>query len=183
LSGALRADTKDLKITTGAYEYDSVDELVKHVGSVQLRKLKIQATDPHLSIEFYDSFIWVYVSKNQAKGAGLFHLIHEVLQRRLRTFSWIYSNSMVGGLIYGAVLIPLGQLGQGFFVGGVAVGILLIVWTGWIALKRHSLIRLYKKPANIFIRNRDQLFVAIVSALVGVVLGLLGNQLYKWLYP
>jgi hypothetical protein len=187
LEHVLRESSKEITIQCDGFEFDSVAELAKEIGSKQINAMELRARDPYTCIELSNYKTSAYVGTSSIEGAGIFHLIAKILNRRTRWLPWIYApfGSMFGFLF---VLLLI-------FITGVAAGMGLILplgliifftvqlWAGWISLNRHSVIRVITRPTNFFSRNRDQLIIQLISGIFGAAFGATVALLYKWLYP
>lgn len=159
----LHEHAKDVHIECDGYEFDSIAELAGAMGGKQVRKTELRTREPYFTVELDDNETRVYASSSDAKSAGLFHLIADVLQRRTRSLSWAYKPFTAAVATF-VLMNGINTTGLAPTLRGLhlVVGALLFVWVGWamwITLSRHSVVRVTAKPANIFSHNRDQLLL------------------------
>lgn len=175
---SLKVESRSFEIICEGYKYQSVSELASHRPSKEFKKLQIRAMDPYVTIEFSPYGVRLYVGVGGTKGAGIFYEIDEIIKNRRRRFSWIYSLNftffiMALGFITGILLKPIEKhMGMATMLLVIALFLVFLAWwTIWVGFKPYSVIRVMSKQRNIFVRNRDQLFVAVVSAVIGAILG------------
>jgi hypothetical protein len=179
LEDVLRTAVKDYAAYSGNYKYTSIAELSAHVGKKRIHNLKFEGSKPYTSLTFAPHDARVYVGDDDLVNAGLFQKIDAILTPRVRRFSIIYDPRML-------VLIGPAVAGVSALVGGqhravlpIVVGVVLAVtiWSGWISIKRHSVIDLSASPETFWARNRDQILVAVIAAVVGSVVTLIATRL------
>ena len=180
----LRDNAKDFVITYGNCQYDSVNELVGAVGAKQILGVELKAQNPYTTIDLHKTWTKIYVSASETTAVGVFHQIEEIILRCRRWFPWIYNPFFP--FVLSILLGPLIYLSTryGFLIGVYPLMLVVVffVWGMWVSLGHHSLVWLVKKPGSFIARNRDQLILAIVSGLVGAILGFLLAHAEKWFY-
>ncbi len=185
----LREKGEDFAIKHADCSYDSVRELVQETGPKEIREVDIEAKKPYVSIHLWRTSTRVRVGTGDVTlASGIFHQVEEVISHSQRRPGWIYKFPgnliliILGNLIY-AVFNASGH--GGLSTGGPLIVLcgLLYAWMFWVALSRHSLIRLYEKPAGFVTRNRDQLIIQTFTALISAVAGYLLATVQKWFFP
>lgn len=175
-------DAKDLVIRCEGYEFDSTAELATKLDGKQIHAMEFRADNPYTSIDFDPFSTRIHVGTSNVHGAGISHLIANILQRRTRSFRWIYKpwtpSLLLFGISIGSPLLPT-PWNRLLYV----LVFIWVLWSFWIDVKRHSIIRLVKRPASFFARNRDQLVITIISAVIGAILTMAATHLYSLLYP
>lgn len=170
-------------IETDFYKYDSLAELVNSSTDRNTKNLKIQTANPYMTIEFHKMWAKVYVSVDDMLTTGLFHKIDEIINQSRRLIPFFYSYYFVWLV---NILLPIesalinrdGKLFPEYF--DTTLYILWILWLAratYIRLVKHSSIQLIKKEhvSSFFQRKRDDLILALLSALVGAILGVIGT--------
>lgn len=172
-------------IETDFYKYDNLTELIKYSTDKAHKNLKIQTSNPYMTIEFHKMWAKIYVSVDDMLTTGLFHKIDEIINQSRRLIPFFYSYYFVWIV---NILLPIenalinrdGKLFHEYI--DTTLYILWILWlarTTYIRLVKHSSIQLIKKEhvSSFFQRKRDDLILALLSALVGAILGVIGTIL------
>ncbi|MVT66875.1 hypothetical protein GPL21_17385 [Bradyrhizobium pachyrhizi] len=186
-----RNDRGEVVITTDDYQFESVDDLKEHFGSRTLTKLEIAATQPFGYVKFDMSWVKLYVSSGP-KSAHLFHEIDAILSRCQRKPKILYN----GWFLTAAVLINLGYSylpnpwlsARAGALLSTGVSSIVLVWTCWAWLHRafrSAVIRLQhrKETKPFFERNKDQLVMLLIGALIGGMVTFGGVVLKEHFYP
>jgi hypothetical protein len=183
----LAVNSDKIEISTEDYSFESLDEVKEHFGQRPINTLKIASLKPHMSVTFgkLGSTCWVYASPTAAQ---LFLEIDEILKRCERKPRILYSN-----WISAFAFLPLGvsQMWDpkyNEFPVLLIPALVVFIWiirATYINLRWHSVLhmeRRYEAP-SFFQRNRDQMWMMIISAIVGGLLTFAGTQLKEKFYP
>jgi hypothetical protein len=177
----LKEAAKDVQISTEDYRFATVDELKEHYNSQAQFAMEITSLSPYVHIEFTRLWVKAHVASGP-QSAKLFHEIDDILVQRQR------------GIFYSWWWIVL------FFVAGAAahfipeqsaitaVQLVLAVWFLWVmfvSLRRTAVINLQRRSeARPFLeRNKDQLILLLVGALLGGLVTLGGIVMKERFYP
>ncbi len=185
----LKTFSDNFIIETDEYSFESVKELQNNLKQQSLRRLSISTENPSVSISFRESFASLRVRSlpDNLNSDGLFSRLEEIICKREKGHKWIYSivSYWIACLI--SVLISLSLPGKTFPViflwGLIAICTLLYFTLLYINVKRHSIIWLtYSHDQKPFWkRNKDQLILATVSALLGCLSGIIGTLIVTYL--
>lgn len=172
-----------IEISTVEYRFESIDELRDKHPSERLVTLSIKCSDPYVTLELSRFDATLYVGSSQAAPAGVFWKIDAVLRRAQRRFAWIYSwpGSIGIWVLFGLAFMPAFRF---HVAAGLAVVALWACWGIWsfrVTLRFHSLVILRPKTSKgmrgFIARNKDQLLVAVIAALLGLIAGVIGTLL------
>ena len=173
------------KIGTGDYVFEDLEELVGHFGSSVQTQFTLSGSHPHyVSLDLSNLSARLYVSGDAPDASGIYFEMDKVLVARQRRWPFLYWISFL--LILGFVpagLSFLSKYNSWLSADYVAVASFAIVlWCAWawfVRLRRYSVIRLERKGTTktFFQRTKDQLALAIISALVGALVGIGATKL------
>ena len=142
----------------------------------------------------------VYVASSEPTSAGIFYNIGQVLRRRRRSpsflytlyFTWLFNGFVILGnvLLMAKVSVLRAALGQTgprplslavgvVYIATVVVVLATLVWIARVRLWCYSTIvlRHRREARGFFVRNRDSLIVAIIAAIIGASLGIIATVL------
>jgi len=187
IHGILREVSDSVSIETDEYKFDTIEEVASNRKGDRIKELHLKTTtNPHVTLGFTPLWARIYVSSSEANGAGIFYKLNQVIEKRTRTLKWLYSfyvPFIVGGimLLSSRFLPSLTYSSSPFYVSlAVSVTALLFMWVIWITyvrLRKHSTIALiHRSTEKSFLqRNKDNLILVIISALLGAILGVAGT--------
>lgn len=172
-------------IETVDYKFDNLTELINAVPDQELKSIKIDTSNPHMTIEFHQKWAKIYVSVDNMLTTGLFHEIDTIINHSKRFIPFLYSYYFVCIinilLLIGNVFMNRNeQLFPEYIVMTLnVISFLWIAYVIYIRLVKHSSIRIIKEEhvSNFFKRKRDDLILVLLSALVGAILGIVGTIL------
>lgn len=133
---ALSACDQPVKIRTEAYEFDSVDELVKHTGT-SLRKLDLSIDNPYVSVTVEGSRAWVWRHDGSAVTRGIFASVLAIVQSARTPFIAVALGPWTGPIL-GLVLVILVEMTRitatklWLAVAGLATLVAWLIWAWWI---------------------------------------------------
>ena len=181
-------DCKDLEFVADDVKFDSIEEFIQECRGRKLSEVKIKVREPYLTSDLYPSWAKLYVSSSQLLASGLFLKVDSILSRCERKprffFSWAWpacSAWVIPNLFYLTPLKPLAHLQVWAFV-------LTFAWmffVGYIHLWKFSTVypvRQEDRPGFIK-RNRDGIVIAVISALLGAVMGAAATKLADRIWP
>jgi hypothetical protein len=175
------SSASNVSILAGEYKFDSVDELYREMKGKVLTTLTLKASSPYLSVEFHRAWTRLHVGSDDPVASGVYFKIDYLLRRCVRHFSWLYRAELqwLPGLVPAAIMSWNRTAG---FISVVPLAAWLI-WFWRVRLYRYSTIVMTDRSQALpFLqRNKDQLALAVVSALLGAGLGVAGTLLTRWL--
>ena len=167
------------------YKYDTLVELINSSADRKTQDLKIETSNPKMTIEFHKMWAKIYVSVDDMLTTGLFHKIDEIINQSRRLIPFFYSLKFVWIV---SIILPIESLllnHDGKLFPEYIDTTLSILWVLWlpraiyVRLVKHSSIQLIRKEhvSSFFHRKRDDLILALLSAIVGAILGIIGTIL------
>jgi len=167
----LKAANNEVKIEADNYEIESLDEILT-IKKPFFTNLQISIRNPYVSINFKNNEIWLYASEDTAIQRGLYEKLKLLINKKKRLFAPLLQNSIFSGLY-------LGTSFWWFLTKEFTMGLIIII-TGllWMYLGYKSQFQHFSiivpeysnnKP-NFFIRNKDNIILAVISALLGGII-------------
>jgi hypothetical protein len=179
----LKQSTEAVEIEAGGFQFDSIDELITKLSDRRVREMEIRASRPYIRIELAPMWAKLYVGSSANASAGPFYRLDQVLRRARRRLWPLYSFYFVW-IVNGAlwVSIPLRpKVSRAATIVFTATSLAWVVWTVYVRLRRHSTIILIPRgSASFWVRKKDELLLAVVSALLGAILGAAGVLLVRY---
>jgi hypothetical protein len=168
----------EVKFSDDSFEYDSLAELLEHAGN-KLTRLQIEGRQPFVSLKFNrgDFPTSIFLSaEDDAKGHALFHSVAKLLDQHRRWHVRLLPWPIIIILALGLELLLLGVPEPTPPSKLVAVLLLLTIILGvagqaGVTLHLSSATR--KQHSQRWTELRDKLVLAILSALIGGILGAL----------
>lgn len=181
----LKADDEKAEITTEDYRFATIAEFKEHFGSQTQFQIEIGGVDPYVRIELTRLSVRVHVSPGP-RSAQLFHDIDNILTRFKRKLAFSYTFW---------VMVPFLMVvwGSKFVSSDVGGTISLLglpfscwfLWVGFVMLRRRAVIKLQRRSeARPFLeRNKDQLWMLLIGAVLGIFVAFAGVVLKERVYP
>lgn len=187
----LRKSTEEITIICGEYEYESLDELVKHLNADKCQGLEISTNSPYVHIEINRQAIdknVLYVGSDNREGKIIYYEICEVLLKKIRLLSHVFNKYFLWFVFTTlCILAPLAGLIKKhpvFSQAGLAIPItlLMLILVSFyfvfgpatkIYLKRRS------ERSNFFVRKKDDLLLLVVGATIGAVITVVVQKLLE----
>lgn len=172
---------QNVKYESEGFEYDSITELVKNSRSEFPKSISIKTNNPYTTIELDYWRATLYVDSRDLTAIGLFHQLDTILTRCRRFGSWFYSYYFIW-LLNLIIWFTPGTILRGYSEVKTSIETILIGWISfvvYIRLRKQCLISLVsrRENKNFWLRNKDQLVVAILATIVGAILGVVGTHL------
>ena len=162
----------EFKISDDNYEYHSVDELISKRGDEELTGLTMKARDPFAEIELAKMWTRIRVfGGTERDNAGVAFQLEATLKKCHRPlFRWLnFKTFLLGNLL---LSFPVFFHQQSFYFLAYAIFLMIVVWTMFIKLTRHSFVILRSRKQSGFIkRNRDIIVISLLTAIVGAAVG------------
>lgn len=167
----------EVEITSGEYKIKGLSELealVSKCGDEKFENLKIQGYQPYVSLELRGFGARTYISEDSVQQRGVIAKVGDVLHRRRK----IRANLLVHvALIAMVALATWNALNRQYFISALAITAFLALLPLSKNVWMNGVIVVYAKrraeTRNFFYRKRDDVFLAIISAVFGAVAGYL----------
>jgi hypothetical protein len=190
IASVLKAHGSTVEIFAGEFAFEAVDELVERFGMIHpIFDLKMSGHPPYTSIDLNRFQSRLYVS-GDSNGSGVFFEVSKILAARQRWFSVLYSQWFIWTIITLNIVLPLVltslRLSPAYWVVGLNVVVLsCISWAAFVNVRRHSVIHLERRieTKSFLQRKKDDIATIIISAIVGVTLGIIGTKLADKVWP
>jgi len=170
----LRQKVKNIDIKTEDYVVEDVKQL-KNLGTEKLHHLSIECSDPNIDIQFYPGWVKIQFYEDSTYNRGILSEIEDIInKRRVLLGSFLTSNwafFLNGGLFSGS-LIGLWEMPQTYmwlFLALLLISILSLIFLWKFRITSYSTIMLLerKEETSFWKRNKDEVFIAIISAIAG----------------
>lgn len=185
-SSASERVTLSLKDKQNEYEFTTVEELsaLKTLPTEKFNNLSITCRHPYLTLSLWKHGGEIHISEDTSILRGLMEKAKDRLKLRRRKFYWIYTPS------WATVTLPLfsaywgiWELTKKNYIGGATIALLSCVW---FVLNYYSRFYNYtvvfskteKEHPSFFQRKRDDIYLAVISAIIGVIIG---SAFTKWI--
>lgn len=185
----LRDVSSDISVSTDEYELGDITDLLS-LNQLAIHELEISSKNPHVVLQLRASGARVYASDSTPICIGVVEKIRKQLKPRSRKLGWLISSFLPFMLTFmfpvGAFCFGLGwsissvqSMNVRGVIGGILISILSAVTVGWFGrlfTKTYSTIYLRpkKEMPSFFARKKDDIALAIISGLLGAILGALG---------
>jgi hypothetical protein len=163
------------------YLYDSIEDLHNNRREERLTELDIDAGTWYARIGFARMWAKLDVSSGETSSAGISYKLDRVISNAARTpklfyngwFMWIMAL-LISPLVNIIFTTPV-RSSRSYFYTLAGLLVLMPSWLLWalsVRLRRHAVIVLTHKSSekSFFQRNRDNLILALISALLGATL-------------
>jgi hypothetical protein len=178
----LQANAKAVELETAQYKFTTLDVAKEHLGDAPEYDVKISASSPYVRLEAGSLFVG-----SGAASAQIFLEVDKILKRRERRPKWFYANWLViPGLVLGVVAITkMDDTTKNILIAIQIFFTALFVRSIFMRMKRGLVVYSERSvEARGFLqRNKDQLLMFILTALVSGFLGFAGSQLKDRLFP
>lgn len=182
---------REYKVETKDFEYKTVQEIP--ISNDPVNDFHIHAYDPYISLDLNNFSARIYASDDDIKTIGIVKKITDIISKRERKSLWYLSNLstwlapiffIVPPQIWAKLDEKKIQPNKIWLVILAIVFVLSVIWwtIGYLAsLKKYSLIEFtYKKnKTNFLTRNKDQIVVGIIVAIISIITTLLFQKLFK----
>lgn len=176
------SNCENVKIDIDDYIVNDKNELYTIPKDV-IKKLEIQTSNPYFHLEFDKSLIRFYMAESSMKNRGVFDAIRDIIKNnkvkswnllRLQIFP-ILLMSLSIYISFGLIKINNNNIKYIITIVGLLVSFIWIKFYQNIRYDNYS--RIYiknnKSNSNIFVRKRDDIIIAIISGIIGLVTGFL----------
>jgi len=182
----VKGTAESVEVANDDYTFATLESAKEYLGEAPRYVFKISSSRPYMSLDGDRTGTSLYVSSGE-KSAQLFIEIDEILTRCQRKPRWAYSSwIMLPVFILGAAqyAVPNDELRLGL----LSVQFLLFAWymrAAFIGMRRGMVVRMQRRSeAKGFLdRNRDQLILFVITAIVSGLLGFAGGQIKDRFFP
>lgn len=169
------------EIKTKEYTFSSIEEL-KKIYKETITVLTIKSQNPHVILNFYDSFSEVHYHLNNMTSVGMVSKIEEILKNRKFHWGNIYFR---GFLIFFCFIIAAIFL---LYFNIISSPVLAIITTSLLLIQvltlpfqfkkysiKHTIIYLYQKKEKLTFlkRNKDQILISLINIIIGFGMGVM----------
>lgn len=180
-------DRESYRLLADHHEFDSVDEFTSYYKGKRAKRITIESRSPYVTVELTPLEARVNVSTSDIEGSGLLTQISSVLSKcelRPKFLYQFWALLLLSFISNVAFLAPSNSLPSSVFFLLLA---LFVVWIGWVTYVhtyRHSIIETIEgdEPA-FFRRKKDDIAVALISALLGAIIGAAATRATDQLWP
>lgn len=178
LVNILKEVNPDIRIETDSYTLDNIEELLG-MDDELITVLKMSINDPYFSIDFEPDYASIYASDDTFILRGLFEKVKKILMDKRRKLFFLYQNSFFPGLMTGLSMLPLAAGIEENNIYLIISGFILLItsiifWkkTHTIRFSKYSMIYLSKSIEfpSFWKRRKDDIFLAVISAVIGALL-------------
>lgn len=173
--------SENIEIVSSNYKFNDVDEL-KELKKEYINELKIHVNSPYISFDIRKSYVELYSSSSGVTEMGVIQGVKAYIKSSNNHFSIFYS--LIYPLIFfytGLVLYILYDTGFYFniSISLMTIGAILYFINYYNRFYRKSFIYLCDRidRPNFFKRNKDDLILALISALFPILIYLLVDWL------
>lgn len=178
LSGLGPKSTINLEANKKSFEFNEIKLLNTNLLKLLKITVKFDAYE-YLTIEFSKHNIWIYCSQNTTQAHGVIRRIENLLKSRRRLLSWVSSHYIPTIILYlsaiAVVTIGVGDVFNFFHPSAwITRSLLIVFFASWYFDSCYgNVIFLQPKSSykNMFVRNKDQLLIGIVSSIVSGIIG------------
>jgi hypothetical protein len=179
---------KNIEFTADDVSYDSIAEFLQETNGRNSTIVKISAREPYLTIELHKMWARFYISSSQLLASGLFHKIDAILSRCERKPKFFYkawclwlSVMILPNIFFIPILMPYYYLK----IYVIAFVIIWIIYGAYIHFLHFSTIHSIRKEdsPSFFRRNIDGIIIAVISAVLGALVGVITPKLFDKIWP
>ena len=180
----------EFDIEIDEYIIDDISE-IDEIKKEKTNRLSIETYENGYSyLNLFKNYAILNISdKNDTKLLGVFHQLDELISKKEYTFLKIITSSWVFYVMVTTIVIGLYTIlwSNTLLISFIIIIIpfllilLIILIDFHMTLKKHSIIYLIHSTSKIgfFERNKDQLSIGLICAIVGAIAGIMGTILIK----
>jgi hypothetical protein len=179
---------EEVEIVADDVKYESIEELIRESKGRRPLVVKITALNPHVSIELNPHRAWLYVSSSNLQSSGLFFKVDSILshcERKLKFFYEFVTVMVSATLLPNIFFLPFMQsfMFLHWWVFGATFAWLF--YAAYINFWKYSLVHLVRRGdrPSFVKRNFDTIVIAIISALLGAVIGAAATKVVDRIWP
>lgn len=191
IENVLKKICKNIEISTEDHVLENLLEDLKKINKDKISSLHFHCSDPYITLDFNKSSIRTYVwDQDNLTAMGALLKIESILKKRIAftkylslnpnsKFYWFFFFPLIVLVGSGKIGIPKHEL---FFNILFLGAFILWFFASFIfSFKEYTIIYLMNRSdhSNIFVRNKDQLFVNFLCILAGIILTLFFQAVFK----
>lgn len=174
---------REYKFETKDYEFDNIGTIPKDIESSV--DFHIQTYNPYISIDFNRFSASVYANDDDLNTIGALTKIIEILSKKERKLLyWSQKFAWVAPML---LIVPISTLGKikstspWFLLGFSIPAVILWIVSFYLSVYKFSRINFtsYKDSPSFLKRNRDQIILLIIGAIIGGIITVLLRFLFK----
>ena len=161
--------------TTETYKFDSLNELLDNYKLPAIHKLVIESRVPYVTIELRHFRSTVTVVSYEPRDEGIFTQLNKILQNSQSKYQYLFSTKFFWILMIIFFLALYGiepEIHPGIYGTYLALAFSLSFYGGWIKAYKNTKIKLINRheEKNFWARNKDQIILIVIGALLGSLL-------------
>ena len=168
---------KSFTIKTDDYVLDTTAEL-KEINKEKISRLSFESFDPHIHVDLSECTARIYSRKDDPNSLGIVAKLKEVLDKRVTSWrfifsSWIMIPAQILLWVFYWTFLCVNSLSM--ISGLTIIPLIMVLW--YVAQyrfksKKHTIIYIVNKKnlPNFFRRNKDQIVLVVISAIVGGII-------------
>jgi len=181
IDAILKANSSSYKLTLDDYELESINEVREIDEKQDFHELKIQVSDPYISVEINKNGSHIYLlSEDEIMSIGITEKLKKILKNRRNTWKYFYRYTTYFFVIVSILSLELSPVyyeNHKIILIGYAFWAFTILWciVSFIFRNKNNIVftsKKYHEIDNYFVRNKDQLINSIVSGFIGLLVGI-----------
>jgi len=179
----LAKSCKEVKMETDEWVFSDCERL-QDLGVEEIHYLELQGEEPNILLCFSHREALIHIEEDSTLNRGIFSQLEDTLRRCYRKVARVFAGTNTTlALLIVLVVVTLSSLEAARdLVGQALVGILAFIFGAiiyWLhfrfSTKAYSTVVLSKRRErqNFFVKNKDQILVGIITAVVSVALTIL----------
>lgn len=184
LIDVLKEAGSKVSLSTDDFEFTSLDDAAQHFGGRPQFDLKISGIAPYAQLELSRGRTNLYVGRD-ANSVKIFHELDEIISKAQRKPATAYHFGLL--MLINFAFIGLSQISvAAAWVAPVSVILFAwFIWAGFITMRRNSVINFQRRSEArpFFERNKDQLIIFLITAVISGLLGFAGAEIKNRLSP
>ena len=189
ISSILLQLSNQVTMRTDEFALDDIKEL-ENIGGDQIHELLIVSRTPDFSIRLMPRDATISTSDDSISGVGAYEKIRRILQSRKRKYA--LANSTLTGITWGALIgLLLSALLMSLLLGwatwesvalaAMASSVIIWLWKSLWGSYCTIVLSLRNRHASFWKRNQDNLKLALISAIAGGLVTVVGELLLRFL--
>jgi len=173
--------SKKTSWTTDKYNYNSFEEFNANNKERELKKLEIKSFEPFISIDLSQHSGELRVHSTEIVHDGIFHSLDKILSQRDIKFITLLEAKPIHLIYLGVFLVVISfiKISPLILLIPFIIFILFQGLVGYIRFTRSSMVKMHPfgDEKTFWTRNKDQVILLILGAIIGSALTVLINYL------
>jgi len=190
--GILQNNGEEIEIKTEEYVFEDLQELEKYYENNEgPEEISIVSRNPYLRIRFRKDEISIYLDQENPERIVIRSLIEEEIRKWNRKFSFTGNWYLfwICLLIYFALsrrnIETIGRETYLLLAAPVSIVTIIVfvykILSDFTKFGRPFVLKRVGRDGGFFVRNKDTLLVALISAIVGSVCTILASKILEWI--